>query len=65
MRQHEPLDEEAEWLAIAQEGVEAACRAVPALRKGLNTYAGRCVYPSVAEACGLDYTPVEHVLGVK
>jgi len=52
-------------LAIAQEGLEAACRSSPALRKGLNTHAGRCVYPSVAEACGLDYTPVEQVLGVK
>ncbi len=52
-------------LAIAQEGLEAACRGLPALRKGLNTYDGHCVYPSVAEACGLDYTPVEQVLGVK
>ncbi len=52
-------------LAIAQEGLEAACRGLPALRKGLNTYAGHCVYPSVAEAVGLDYIPVEQVLGVK
>ncbi len=52
-------------LAIAGVGVEAACRLDPALRKGLNTYAGRCVYPNVAEACGLEYTPVEQVLGVK
>jgi alanine dehydrogenase len=52
-------------LAIAGQGVEAACRQDPALRRGINTHAGRCVYPSVAEACGLDYTPVEQVLGVK
>jgi alanine dehydrogenase len=52
-------------LAMAGFGVEAACRLDPALRKGLNTYAGRCVYPSVAEACDLEYTPVEQVLGVK
>lgn len=52
-------------LAIAAAGVEDACRTDPALRKGLNTYAGHCVYPSVAEACGLAYTPVEQVLGVK
>jgi alanine dehydrogenase len=52
-------------LAIAGLGVEAACRADASLRRGLNTHSGRCVYPSVAEACGLDYTPVEQVLGVK
>jgi alanine dehydrogenase len=49
-------------LLIAQHGAIEACRRHPALRRGLNTHAGLCVYESVAEACGLPFTPVEEVL---
>ncbi len=52
-------------LAAAAGGIEKACRTHPALRRGLNAYAGHCVHPNVADACGLAYTPVEQVLGVK
>jgi alanine dehydrogenase len=51
--------------AIAADGRGAACRRSPALREGLNTHDGRCVYPGVAEACGPEYAPVEQALGVK
>lgn len=43
-------------LKIANLGAEAACKADPALMKGLNTYAGYVTFPGVAEAHGLDYT---------
>lgn len=43
-------------LKIANLGAEAACRADPALMKGLNTYQGRLTFKAVAEAQGLPYT---------
>ena len=43
-------------LKIANLGAEAACKADPALMKGLNTYAGHITFPGVAEAHGLKYT---------
>jgi alanine dehydrogenase len=49
-------------LKIATLGLEAALRADPALRAGLNVYEGRCTYADVARAHGLDYTPAEAVL---
>lgn len=42
-------------LKIANLGAEAACKADPALMKGLNTYAGHVTFPGVAEAHGLEY----------
>lgn len=42
-------------LKIANLGAEAACKADPALMKGLNTYKGHITFPGVAEAHGLDY----------
>ena len=46
-------------LKIANLGVEAACKADPALMKGLNVYKGKLVCQAVAEAQGAEYTPVE------
>lgn len=46
-------------LKIANLGAEAACKADPALMKGLNTYAGNVTFPGVAEAHGLAYTDPE------
>jgi alanine dehydrogenase len=44
---------------LANLGAEAAVRADPALAKGVNTYRGKITYPGVAEAFGLEYTPLE------
>ena len=41
---------------IANLGAEAACKADPALMKGLNTYQGKLTFQAVAEAQGLEYT---------
>ncbi len=43
-------------LKIANMGAEAACKADPALMKGLNVYKGHVTYKAVAEAQGLPYT---------
>ena len=43
-------------LKIASLGPEAACKADPALLKGLNTYNGHLTFRAVAEAQGLKYT---------
>ncbi len=44
--------------AIADKGVARAIADDPALAKGVNTLAGRLTYAAVAEAHGLEYTPV-------
>ena len=43
-------------LKIANLGAEAACKADPALMKGLNTYNGHLTFKAVSEAQGLEYT---------
>ncbi|MBR5509637.1 MAG: alanine dehydrogenase [Lachnospiraceae bacterium] len=43
-------------LKLASQGVEAACAADKGLMEGLNCYDGKCTYPGVAEALGLEYT---------
>lgn len=43
-------------LKIANLGAENACKADPALRKGLNTYQGHLTFRAVAEAQGLPFT---------
>jgi alanine dehydrogenase len=47
---------------LADMGAEAAIRADPSLAKGVNTYKGQITYPAVAEAFGLEYTPLEVLL---
>lgn len=42
-------------LKLAAKGVEAACAADKGLLEGLNCYDGKCTYPGVAEALGLEY----------
>ncbi|MBI9107678.1 MAG: alanine dehydrogenase [Spirochaetales bacterium] len=44
-------------LKIAGKGLEGAVRESEAIRKGLNTYKGFCVYKSVADVFGITYTP--------
>lgn len=43
-------------LKIANMGAEAACKADPALMKGLNTYNGHLTFKAVADDQGLNYT---------
>lgn len=47
---------------LANMGAESAIQASSALTKGVNTYKGKITYPSVAEAFGLEYTPLESLL---
>ncbi len=47
---------------LARLGWKEACQRDHALALGLNMIGGKIVYPAVAEAFGLDYTPLEEVL---
>ncbi len=49
-------------LKLADLGFEEAVKSDPALAKGVNVYKGRVTYPAVAEAFGLEYTPLEALL---
>lgn len=49
-------------LRLAKLGWQEACRRDGALALGLNIVDGKVVYPGVAEAFDLEYTPVERVL---
>ncbi|MGJ6981494.1 alanine dehydrogenase [Aestuariimicrobium soli] len=49
-------------IRLAESGWQQAMRRDGALAGGLNTHAGRVVHPAVAEAFGLDHTPVEDLL---
>lgn len=46
-------------LKLANLGVEEALRSDPALAQGANTCRGHITYGAVAEAFGLDYTPLD------
>jgi alanine dehydrogenase len=48
--------------AIANNGLRAAVDADPALAKGVNVIDGKLTYEAVAEAHGIDYTPLRDVL---
>jgi alanine dehydrogenase len=47
--------------AIADMGAGRAIAEDPALAKGVNVIDGRITYQQVAEAVGLDYTPLNEV----
>jgi alanine dehydrogenase len=49
-------------LTLANKGWKEACKQDRALALGLNVVQGKVSYPGVAEAFGLEYTPVEKVL---
>ncbi len=49
-------------LLIAEHGLEEACRRSQAVHHGVNTYAGRCVYPGVARAFDMEWTPLEDII---
>ncbi len=48
--------------AIADHGLAGAVAADPALAKGVNVIGGKVTYEAVAQAHGLDYTPLADVL---
>lgn len=50
-------------LAIADKGWKQAVLDDPALAKGVNVLDGKIVYRPVAEAHGLEYTPLEELIG--
>jgi alanine dehydrogenase len=52
-------------LALADHGVADAARRDPGLRLGINVTGGTVTHPAVAEAVGVEHTPVEDVLGSK
>ena len=49
-------------LLIAEHGLERAAADSQALRKGLNTYMGKCVYKNVADAFGLEVTDFSELI---
>jgi alanine dehydrogenase len=49
--------------ALADFGVVDAIRRDPELARGVNVVSGRITYEAVAEAHGLEYTPLDDVLG--
>jgi alanine dehydrogenase len=49
-------------LAIADLGLEEACRRSPVLARGVNTYDGHCVHEGVASSLGLAYTCMKDLL---
>jgi alanine dehydrogenase len=49
-------------LTLANKGWAAACRDDRALSLGVNVVDGRITYPGVADAFGLEFTPVEQTL---
>jgi alanine dehydrogenase len=52
-------------IALADHGVAEAIRRDPGLRLGVNVAGGKVTHPAVAEGVGMDYMPVEDVLGLE
>jgi alanine dehydrogenase len=48
--------------AVADQGVRDAIAADPALARGVNAIDGKLTYEAVAEAHGLDYSPLDEIL---
>jgi len=49
-------------LKLANKGFIEAIKGDPGLKEGVNTYAGKLTYAAVAEAQGLEYTPLDDIL---
>ena len=49
-------------VAMADQGMEEAMRADPVLARGVNTYRGSLTNEAVAQAHGLEWTPVSSVI---
>jgi alanine dehydrogenase len=52
-------------LAVSEHGIAEAARRDPGLRLGINVAGGTVTHPAVAEAVGIEHTPVEEVLDSK
>ncbi len=52
-------------LKLANKGFFAAIAADAGLKAGVNTFAGHCTYEAVASAQGLEYTPLDALVGSK
>ncbi|HEY0404389.1 MAG TPA: alanine dehydrogenase [Pyrinomonadaceae bacterium] len=50
-------------LKLANKGFMQAISSDPGLKEGVNTYAGRLTYEAVALAQGLEYTPLDEMIG--
>ena len=50
-------------LKLANQGFLEAIKSDPGLKEGVNTYAGHCTYEAVALSQGLEYTPLDKLLG--
>jgi len=50
-------------LKLANRGFLAAVQSDPGLKEGVNTYAGKLTYEAVAVDQGLEYTPLDQMLG--
>ena len=51
-------------LELADNGLSGAIETTPALKPGVNVADGKVTHEAVAEGTGMEYTPVEDVLGV-
>ncbi len=51
-------------LRIANRGFLDAIASDPGLKEGVNTYAGKLTYKAVADDQGLEYTPLDEILGL-
>src|SRR5918912_2150295 len=50
-------------LKLANKGFVEAIASDPGLKEGVNTYAGKLTYKAVADDQGLEYTPLDEMLG--
>jgi alanine dehydrogenase len=50
-------------LRLANRGLLDAIQSDPGLKEGVNTYAGKLTYKAVADDQGLEYTPLDEMLG--
>lgn len=51
-------------LRLANRGFLNAIQSDPGLKEGVNTYAGKLTYKAVADDQGLEYTPLDGILGL-
>jgi alanine dehydrogenase len=51
-------------LRLAKRGFLDAISSDPGLKEGVNTYAGKMTYKAVADDQGLEYTPLDEILGL-
>src|ERR671916_135112 len=51
-------------LRLANRGFVEAIKSDPGLKEGVNTHAGRLTYEAVAQDQGLEYTPLDDLLGL-